>query len=263
MHKPLKAGYSCYNGLKNFLLRRFPYLDYQCTLWGNKPYYGTFLMAGQILPARKYVMRDMIRRELMQTVRSDFTLLEIGSWAGLSTSIWAQECQHQSKGTVFCIDTWEASLNVPEIMQKAAKRNRIYKLFQHNMRCSGYENIVFPIKASSDVMHNILKPQSFDLIFIDGDHAHTQFKKDLINYMPLIKDKGIICGDDLEHLPQDIDLGFARNHLEEDYIEDASNNQKYHPGIAVAIQEVFGSVSMKEGFWAMRKIGPEWHKVAF
>ena len=46
-------------------------------------------------------------------------------------------------------------------------------------------------------MAEILKEAAFDLIYIDGDHAYSQFKRDLINYSKLCKIGGVLCGDDL------------------------------------------------------------------
>ncbi len=190
-----------------------------------------------------------------------YKILEIGSWAGQSAILWATACKKNDKGMVFVIDTWQASENAPKGMKRGVKNNRIFNLFLHNIESSGVNDYIIPIKGSSDTIAEILKPNSFDFIYIDGDHRYTQCKKDLLNYMKVLKINGIISGDDLELHPNEIDIINAKNRCEEDYILDPKTQINFHPGVAIAINEVFGDVSMKNGFWAMRKVKDGWESV--
>ena len=36
----------------------------------------------------------------------------------------------------------------------------------------------------------------FDWVYIDGDHSYKEVKKDIKNYLPLVKPGGLLCGDD-------------------------------------------------------------------
>ena len=71
---------------------------------------------------------------------------------------------------------------------------------------------------------------------------------------------GLICGDDLE-------IQFHEAHIDEshrsrfiDYVED-NDVGFYHPGVTLAVYDVFGEVSSFGGFWVMRKITNGKHKL--
>ena len=57
---------------------------------------------------------------------------------------------------------------------------------------------------------------------------------------------GVICGDDLERLPDEATVALARQHLDRDYL---GAPHRFHPGVCLAVHECFGSVQMSDGFW--------------
>ena len=59
----------------------------------------------------------------------------------------------------------------------------------------------------------MLPRHAFDIAFIDGDHAYTAVLRDLQAACELIRDGGILCGDDLELQIAEIDIGYARTQL--------------------------------------------------
>ena len=66
--------------------------------------------------------------------------------------------------------------------------------------------------ASSSVLP-LLKDDSFDLIYIDGDHKYENSKNDIAQAKRLVKKTfGIICGDDLEKLPTPELMAVSKNH---------------------------------------------------
>lgn len=246
------------------------------------PYFGPLFRANQVWPSRYPFMYDLIDRELASSSEISYKILEIGSWAGSSAVLWASACKKRNKGIVFCIDTWQgptnlsieaykktleffpgdkkisAALKTAQEMKWAIKNNRIFNLFLHNIEASGFKDYIVLLKGSSDIMTEILKLESSDFVYIDGDHAYTQFKKDLLNYGKVVKVNGIICGDDFELDLDVVDVVNAKNHCEEDYIFDPKTKTYFHPGISLGIKEVFGNVSVKNGFWAMRKTQGGW-----
>ncbi len=248
--------------IKNWILNRLGYLNYKFNVLINEPYFGHYLSAGQAWTQRREAMRKLLEKEMSIHKGEDYKILEIGSWGGHSTTLWASICKKFNKGKVFCIDTWQASENAPKIMKKATRGDKIMKLFLHNISSSGLKKYIFPMRGTSDNIFKILKLDNFDFVYIDGDHAYSQFKRDLINYSRLCKFGGVVCGDDLEILPSELDLENARKHQEEDFILDTKVKRHFHPGIALAIKEFFGDVSMLNGFWAMRKNKKKWEKVS-
>lgn len=249
--------------LKSSILETAGYLNFKKCLLLNKPYFGHYLSAGQTWTQRREVMRKLLEKELSKSKSEDYKVLEVGSWGGQSAVLWASVCKEFSKGRVFCVDTWMASINSPDIMKNATKKDKIMKLFLHNIYSSGLKKYINPIRGTSDEISKVLKPKTFDFVYIDGDHAYSQFKRDLINYSKFCKIGEIVCGDDLELLPSEVDLENARNHKEEDYIEDPKTGKAFHPGITLAVKEFFKEVGMLNGFWAVRKTGRGWKKIMF
>ena len=203
-------------------------------------------------------MYDFIDRELASFSEISYKILEIGSWAGSSAVLWASACKKRNKGIVFCMDTWQGTNNPPQDTKQAIRNDRIFNLFLHNIEASGFKDYIVLLKGSSDMMAEILKPESFDFVYIDGDHAYVQFKKDLLNYSKMVKVNGILCGDDFELDWDEVDVLCAKAHCDEDFILDPKTKISFHPGISLGIKEFFGKVSVKNGFWAMRKTKDSW-----
>lgn len=238
----------------------FSFLPFKFKMLFKKPYFGQHYYAGLTSNERYPMMSNLINQELRKGGNA-YKILEIGSWAGQSALLWAMACKQNKKGRVFVIDAWQASENAPNRMKNAVKNNRIFNLFLHNIETSGVKDYVVPLKASSDIIAEILKPNTFDFVYVDGDHAYTQCKKDILNYINVLKVGGIICGDDFELHPNEIDIPYTKNHCEEDYIINSKTQVGFHPGVTLAINDVFGDASMKNGFWAMRKLNDGWENV--
>jgi len=235
------------------------YFIYLHKILTNQPYLGIVLRSLQCLNTKRItVMESMIEKEL-KDAETPYRILEIGSWAGQSTMVWGLACKKRGRGKVFCVDTWKGADNVIWMQNM---KHKILKLFYHNIKASGLEDHIVPINGSSDEIANILRKDSFNFIYIDGNHSYKQFKKDLVNYMKSVKVGGILCGDDLNLFPKEIDMAYTREHCEEDFIDEPNTGKAYHPGIALGIYEVFGNnIVMKEGFWAMRKMKGNWETV--
>lgn len=81
------------------------------------------------------------------------------------------------------------------------------------------------IPLHSDVASNLLCYQ-YDFIFIDGDHSCEQCRKDIVNYMRLVKPGGIFAGHNYHKGP------CPENGM-------ASGNSS-HPGVHQSVDEIFG-----------------------
>lgn len=89
---------------------------------------------------------------------------------------------------------------------------------------------IIPLK--SDWAHALIT-DSFDFVFIDGDHSYEQCKKDILNYAHLVKQGGIVAGHNYHK---------------------ASNSA--HPGVHIAVDEIYGDrVKLEQDFiWYVEKI---------
>lgn len=263
-----RFAYSCYVRTRTLLgLPR--YLACRLT---NKVYLGPVMLGRQTWGTRVPHMRRLIAE---QFARADdggaFDVLEIGSWAGQSAMLWGEELRRSGRpGKVFCIDTWKPFASREQIsgsagvasMDRAARRDKIFPLFWHNVMASGLDDTIVPLRGRSQDVLAVLRPRSFDLVFVDASHAYTDFVADLKLSAPLVKVGGLVCGDDLEHQAADVDLMVAERDRELDFILDATRGQQYHPGVTMGILDFFGrQISCYDGFWVQRRTEEGWEDV--
>ncbi|MBK9218228.1 MAG: class I SAM-dependent methyltransferase [Uliginosibacterium sp.] len=57
------------------------------------------------------------------------------------------------------------------------------------------------IRANAGVALPKFSPRQFDFIYVDGSHYYKEAQEDISLCKELLKDGGIMCGDDLELLP--------------------------------------------------------------
>ena len=228
--------------------------EYCLALLFRKPYLGKLYGGGPYLPDQS----KGISLKRMVQICGGTKCLEVGSWVGGSSMIIGKELKKQGKGILYCIDTWRGSPNydVYEAERRGINKDWVYKMFSRNIKVSGLNSYIIPIRKASDEAVKDFPKESFDLVFIDGDHAYGQFKRDLLNYRELVKIGGILCGDDLEKFLPQTDKELTFKYKEEDWLND------YHPGITLAINEIFkDEVWVKDSFWAIRKTDKGWEKV--
>tara|TARA_Y100000310_G_scaffold250193_1_gene256365 strand:+ start:459 stop:1004 length:546 start_codon:yes stop_codon:yes gene_type:complete len=99
------------------------------------------------------------------------TVLELGSYAGVSTELFSYYCKH-----ITTIDRRHRS-GIVELARNANNVTFIHSKFQTYLnKCV----------------------DKFDLIYIDGKHTYIAVKRDITLSLPLLKDNGIISGHDID-----------------------------------------------------------------
>lgn len=207
------------------------------------------------------------------TSKGEYFVLEIGSWAGGSTITFAEAIKkfNGGRGRVVAVDAWQsfhgpAHIEKPShaIMEKALREGKIFDLFLHNIKTAGYEKTVEVKKGWSRDVLPTLQKDHFDLIFIDGSHFYGDVLEDLKNSAVLLKNNGVMCGDDLELQLNEVDQGNLLENKDNDTLLDTKSGSKYHPGVTLAIGDFFGqTVTCWKGFWAMRKTTEGWEKIRY
>ncbi|GEM_PF-1179999 len=113
-------------------------------------------------------------------------IAEIGSWKGRSTHALCSGC----KGVVTAIDHFLGSKNEDDRHQEA-KKDLVYPAFLKNMK--NFTNLQInkqdSLHASLEYMDN-----SFDMIFIDGEHTYEGVKSDIQAWKN--KARILLCGHD-------------------------------------------------------------------
>lgn len=131
-----------------------------------------------------YGLYDMVK----EIVKPDFVIVEIGSFAGVSSDLFARYCQ-----TLYCVDIWTMDPTYqeisPELLQQAeALFDQIWD--QH-------ENIE-PLQDFSLSVAEDFDDSELDMVYIDGRHDYPSVLADIKAWMPKIKKGGWLTGHDID-----------------------------------------------------------------
>ena len=125
------------------------------------------------------------------------------------------------------------------MMNHALSNGAIFELFKWNIDAAGVSDLCDPIVGNSKTIRSRFGDANFDVIYIDGDHHYEAVKTDLHNVLPLLKDGGLLCGDDLEAQLADVDKDYLRKNLDTDMAVDPKTGIAFHPGVTLALGEFF------------------------
>ena len=219
----------------------------------------TEIAASLLSPARQRVMREVLEASFDRPIR----LLEVGVWqAAGSTQFWLDHLPAGSE--LVLLDAWQPYASAQDLagtgvapsswdyaamdaqceaaFEATCARVRAYEQGQrHGPRVN-----VQLLRAPAAQAMAWMADGAFDVVYVDGDHKYARVKADLLHARRLVGRDGLVCGDDLERLPDDDTLALARQHLERDYL---GAPHRFHPGVCLAVHETFGRVRMTDGFW--------------
>jgi predicted O-methyltransferase YrrM len=197
-------------------------------------------------------------------------ILEVGSWVGFTALTFAYAAANLSdeSGQVLCVDRWEpyfgeadASDEHYAAMDRIARSGLAHDLFLHNV-ATGPKNVsIETLRGSSSAILPTLTAGSFDLVYLDGSHYYEDVRHDILNAMPLVRDGGVLCGDDLNLELADVDEAMVRANLSRDGFHEPAGGRFLHPGVTLAVAETFGRVSYTAPTWYMRKVGPRFERI--
>lgn len=125
-------------------------------------------------------LHDMI----LEIVRPEFVIVEVGSFAGVSSDLFARYCRK-----LYCVDLWSLETSIEyELMEKAELMfDRVWEA-HHNIE---------PIQGRSVEVAKQFTDQSVDMVYIDGNHSYASVKEDIQAWMPTIKPGGWMTGHDM------------------------------------------------------------------
>lgn len=133
-------------------------------------------------------LEDLIRYVNRYSNTKEMNMIEIGSYAGESTKIFAKNFK-----SVTAIDPFINDYDPNDVTCSFMELEKVYHTFKKVV--DGHDNIKH-IRMTSDDAVNLLNDSKFDFIYIDGLHTYEQIKKDITNYLPLLKPNCLIAGHD-------------------------------------------------------------------
>ena len=116
---------------------------------------------------------------------SNFTIVEVGSYAGVSSELLAKNCKK-----LYCVDVWmlgSKGFNNEQLDYAATEFKKVM---------NGYDNIIavndFSLEAAT-----FIPDESIDMVYIDAVHDYEDVLADIIAWSPKVKKGGYICGHDI------------------------------------------------------------------
>lgn len=185
------------------------------------------------------ILLEIIKKES----KSGISICEIGCWDG-ETTITYMPIIKELKGSATVIDWFKGNIDIDSHHchgYHPNKRESTKKRFIDNIGETylPYISIIEGNSQDKQILNKIPE-KTFDIVFIDASHKYQDVKNDIINYLPKVKDNGIICGHDCETLR--LVNSFTREELEQDYVlkNHLGFKQKVHAGVIQAVYDVFG-----------------------
>jgi hypothetical protein len=142
--------------------------------------------------------------------------IEVGSFIG-SSAIVLGNMVKQTNGVLLCVDTWCGDINMwlmegfHSTMNKEDGNPKIYDSFILNMMNNNLTDTVIPLRVSSIIGARMLKVLNYeiDFVYVDSAHEAGETFMELMLYHDILKNKGILFGDDYHGFPAvkyDVDL---------------------------------------------------------
>lgn len=214
-------------------------------------------------------LRLRILRTLITSFKRPIRCIEVGSWFGIgSTKVFLDSLPEGS--VLKLIDCWDIESLDSSPKQEPKKgaiefglktediHNSMRELANDGYRsvCTQVENfnIAYPGKLDISVIRDFshmalpkLRPNSFDLIYLDSNHDYSTVKGEIQYAKELIREDcpAVLCGDDLEWPINNVTTSLSRQLKNYDY----ALPQRFHPGVHQAVYETLGTVTMLHGFW--------------
>jgi len=131
-------------------------------------------------------------------------VVEVGVFCGRSLCYLTSRAREMGKAiTVYGVDPWEADNGddnrVPQSHAKlAASAGGPFALAMRAMLSQAPADLEVAriIRAPSLQAARMFDPGSLAMVMIDGSHAYEDVRADILTWMPLVRDGGILAGDD-------------------------------------------------------------------
>ena len=122
------------------------------------------------------------------------TIVELGSFYGCSTFAFAQAIKDQRLlSKIWAVDIWKAF----ESYTWESYREDVYGSFLSVKEKCYPGDFVHALKMTFEQARDCFKKNSVDLLHIDGSHHYEDVKRDFTQWLPYMKDKGIILFHDI------------------------------------------------------------------
>jgi predicted O-methyltransferase YrrM len=140
---------------------------------------------------------DYLYRDAVQRADDGALFVEIGSFKGRSSAFMCVEIVNSGKKIKFdCIDPMKLLGHYVVDAQNDPEAFIGYSAEEFHQRLEPVKEIYNLQQVTSEEAYKLYEDKSIDFLLIDGDHDPAAVKRDIINFLPKMKEGGVIAGDD-------------------------------------------------------------------
>jgi glycosyltransferase involved in cell wall biosynthesis/predicted O-methyltransferase YrrM/Tfp pilus assembly protein PilF len=121
------------------------------------------------------------------------SILEIGSYEGRSSCWFLTHLMEHPNSRLTCVDAWLQSNGARTYSEDMEK---VFTTFKHNIQATGKAGRVITRRGNSSAILPTMEAESFDLIYVDGDHSAAGVRADSLEAYRLLKPGGLLLWDD-------------------------------------------------------------------
>lgn len=130
------------------------------------------------------------------------TAVEVGSWLGRSTITFARYLKERGNRSIqfHVVDTWEGTPGDTVVMDLVTEHNAagvpIYQQFLQNIGRYDVADWMILHRMLSIEAASLFADASLDFVYLDADHSYDAVCADINAWLPKIKARGTLAGDD-------------------------------------------------------------------
>jgi hypothetical protein len=145
-------------------------------------------------------------------------ILEVGTWKGASATHMAELMKRKRSATgepqkdfaIVCIDTWlggvehiDSSIQLGFEVKRKRGQLDLYNQFLANVIHTKHQDCIVPFPNTSLIAARFLRQKQIfaDMIYIDASHEEDDVYADLTHYWPILRQGGVMFGDDWDAGP--------------------------------------------------------------
>lgn len=152
---------------------------------------GPVALTGEI---KEYVTKKVCDREKIHLSylegREDLIVAEIGVWRGRNAEFLAKNLSIDKMYLIDPYNTYDEYDSKTDIKEMRSAREQAHRRMKDQCKVEWIE------KYSNEAVTDI--NEKLDYVYIDGNHSYKYVKNDVEDYYPLLREGGIMAGDDMD-----------------------------------------------------------------